>query len=61
MMRVHGFSPSGNCHKVRLLLAQLGRQEGRDYRWVEIDSSRGQTRTPLGLAGGIEGALTDRE
>lgn len=50
MMRVHGFSASGNCHKVRLLLAQLGWQEGRDYRWVEIDSSRGQTRTPEYLA-----------
>ena len=50
MMRVHGFSPSGNCHKVRLLLAQLGRQEGRDYRWVETDSARGQTRTPEYLA-----------
>lgn len=50
MMRVHGFSASGNCHKVRLLLAQLGRQEGRDYRWVEIDSSHGQTRMPEYLA-----------
>ena len=50
MMRVHGFSPSGNCHKVRLLLAQLGRQEGRDYRWIETDSARGQTRAPEYLA-----------
>jgi glutathione S-transferase len=46
MITVHGFSPSGNCHKVRLLLEQLG----RDYRWVEIDSSKGETRTPEFLA-----------
>jgi glutathione S-transferase len=30
MITVHGFSPSGNCHKVRLLLEQLG----RDYTWI---------------------------
>jgi glutathione S-transferase len=46
MITVYGFSPSGNCHKVRLLLEQLG----RDYRWIEIDSSRGATRTPEFLA-----------
>jgi glutathione S-transferase len=46
MITVHGFSPSGNCHKVRLLLEQLG----RDYRWVETDSSAGATRTPGYLA-----------
>lgn len=46
MLTVHGFSPSGNCHKVRLLLEQLG----RPYRWVETDSSAGATRTPGYLA-----------
>jgi glutathione S-transferase len=46
MINVYGFSPSGNCHKVRLLLEQLG----HDYRWVEIDSSKGETRTPAFLA-----------
>lgn len=50
MIALHGFSPSGNCHKVRLLLEQLGRREGRDYRWIETDSSRGATRTPEFLA-----------
>ncbi len=50
MITVHGFSPSGNCHKVRLLLEQLGRRDGRDYRWVETDSSQGATRTPQYLA-----------
>ncbi|WP_417473697.1 glutathione S-transferase family protein [Luteimonas mephitis] len=45
-MTVHGFSSSGNCHKVRLLLEQLG----RDYRWIEVDSSKGETRMPGFLA-----------
>jgi glutathione S-transferase len=45
-MRVYGYSVSGNCHKVRLLLAQLG----RPVEWVETDSSRGATRTPAYLA-----------
>jgi glutathione S-transferase len=43
---VHGFSPSGNCHKVKLLLEQLG----RPYRWVETRSDQGATRTPEFLA-----------
>ncbi len=46
MITVYGFSPSGNCHKVKLLLEQLG----QDYRWIETDSSRGETRTPDYLA-----------
>lgn len=46
MITVHGFSPSGNCHKVRLLLEQLG----RPYDWIETDSSTGATRTPAFLA-----------
>lgn len=50
MITVYGFSSSGNCHKVRLLLEQLGRRLDRDYRWAETDSSRGQTRTPEFLA-----------
>jgi glutathione S-transferase len=43
---VYGYSVSGNCHKVRLLLEQLRRK----YTWVEVDSSRGETRTPAFLA-----------
>jgi glutathione S-transferase len=42
MLDLYGFSSSGNCHKVRLLLEQLGRA----YRWIEVDSTRGETRTP---------------
>ena len=36
MTTVHGFPPSGNCHKVRLLLEQLG----HPYAWIETDSQR---------------------
>jgi len=39
-------STSGNCHKVRLLLEQLGTR----YDWVEVNSAEGQTRTPEFLA-----------
>ncbi|RPD85910.1 glutathione S-transferase family protein [Luteimonas sp. 100069] len=41
MNTIHGYSPSGNCHKLRLLLEQLP----LPYRWIETDSSRGATRT----------------
>ncbi len=43
---IHGMSTSGNCHKVRLLLEQLG----RPYTWIEVDSAHGDTRTPEYLA-----------
>ena len=46
MITVYGYSVSGNCHKLRLLLEQLG----REYRWIEIDSSKGESRTPEYLA-----------
>ncbi len=46
MITVYGMSTSGNCHKIRLLLEQLG----RSYRWIEIDSANGETRTPEYLA-----------
>lgn len=46
MITVYGMSVSGNCHKLRLLLEQLG----REYRWVEVDSAHGETRTPEYLA-----------
>lgn len=39
-------SSSGNCHKVRLLLQQLGAR----YQWHEVDSADGQTRTAEFLA-----------
>ncbi|MFL6593318.1 MAG: glutathione S-transferase family protein [Luteimonas sp.] len=53
MTTVHGFSPSGNCHKVRLLLEQLG----REYRWIEVDMLGGGTRTPEYLANNPNGKV----
>ena len=50
MITVYGYSPSGNCHKLRLLLSHLGRQPDRDFRWIETDSAHGATRTPDYLA-----------
>jgi len=46
MITVYGYSPSGNCHKLRMLLSHLG----REYNWVEVDSAHGATRTPEYLA-----------
>jgi glutathione S-transferase len=43
---VYGMSDSGNCYKVRLALEQLA----APYRWVEIDTGRGDTRTAEFLA-----------
>ncbi|WP_257385554.1 glutathione S-transferase family protein [Tahibacter caeni] len=45
-LTVYGMKSSGNCYKVELLLEQLG----RPYRWVEVDSAAGQTRTAQFLA-----------
>ncbi|HEY0180412.1 MAG TPA: glutathione S-transferase family protein [Dokdonella sp.] len=52
-MTVYGYSPSGNCHKLRMLLGHLG----REHRWVETDSSRGATRTPEFLAKNANGRV----
>ena len=46
MFIVFGMSDSGNCYKVRLALEQLALA----YRWVEVDTGRGETRTPEFLA-----------
>lgn len=43
---VYGMKTSGNCYKVQLALEQLG----RPYRWIEMDSASGETRTPDYLA-----------
>jgi glutathione S-transferase len=40
-MRLHDYPSSGNCYKVRLLLAQLG----RDYERVNVDIFNGDTLT----------------
>ncbi len=46
MITAYGYSPSGNCWKVKTILELTG----APFRWVEIDSSCGQTRTPEYLA-----------
>jgi len=46
MITIYGYSPSGNCHKLRMLLGHLG----REHRWIETDSAHGATRTPQYLA-----------
>ena len=45
-LTVYGMQASGNCHKVKLILEHTGRA----YRWVEVDSASGATRTPEFLA-----------
>src|SRR5688572_674885 len=42
----YGMKASGNCYKLQLLLEQLD----RPYRWVEVNSAAGETRTPEFLA-----------
>jgi glutathione S-transferase len=42
MITIYGMRASGNCYKLQLLLDQLD----REYRWVEVDSAHGATRTP---------------
>ena len=46
MVTVYGMADSGNCYKVKLALEALA----LPYRWVEVDSTRGGTRTPEFLA-----------
>ena len=46
MFKVYGMSVSGNCYKVKLLLEQLGKK----YEWHEVNSVKGETRTPEFLA-----------
>lgn len=43
---LHEFAASGNCYKIRLLLAHLGQSCTR----VEYDILKGETRTPEYLA-----------
>src|SRR5512135_2733525 len=46
VITVYGYSPSGNCHKLCMLLGHLQ----REHRWIETDSAHGATRTPEYLA-----------
>lgn len=53
MITVYGMKASGNCYKVQLLLAHLG----QEHRWVEVDSTRGETRTADFLAKNANGKV----
>ena len=46
MITIYGMRASGNCYKLQLLLDQLG----REYRWIDVDSVHGETRTSGYLA-----------
>ncbi len=46
MYTLFGNATSGNCYKVRLALAY----RGQPYRYVDVDSLHGQTRSPAFLA-----------
>jgi glutathione S-transferase len=53
MIKVYGFSLSGNCYKIKLLLNLLK----RDYLWIETNSLQGETRTPEFLSKNINGKI----
>src|SRR6266516_1525998 len=53
MLRVYGDLQSGNCYKVKLLLAQLG----RPHEWVHMDILEKQTRTPAFLSKNPNGQI----
>ena len=53
MFTVYGMADSGNCYKVKLTLEQLA----LPYRWVEVDSARGETRTLRFLAMNANGKV----
>jgi glutathione S-transferase len=46
MFTVYGDLESGNCYKLYVLLELLG----LPYRWIKLDITRGETRTPDYLA-----------
>ena len=53
MVRLYDFLPSGNGYKVRLLLRQLS----IPYELIEMDITRGETRTPGFLAKNPNGRI----
>src|SRR5437879_13453696 len=53
MLRVYGDLQSGNCYKVKLLLAQLG----RPHEWIHVDILEKRTRTPAFLAKNPNGRI----
>jgi glutathione S-transferase len=53
MLKVYGDLKSGNCYKVKLLLAQLGAQ----HEWLHTDILKGESRTPGFLAKNPNGRI----
>lgn len=53
MPTVYGMKASGNCYKVQLLLELLG----QPYRWVEVNSAAGETRSAEFLARNANGKV----
>ena len=53
MFTVYGMADSGNCYKVKLTLEQLA----LPYRWVEVDTARGETRSLKFLAMNANGKV----
>src|SRR5207245_8941694 len=53
MLRVYGDLQSGNCYKVKLLLAQLQ----RPHEWVHVDILEKQTRTSAFLSKNPNGKI----
>ena len=57
MLTVYGMADSGNCYKVKLALEQLGLA----YRWVEVSTVKGETRTAAFLARNPNGQVPTLE
>src|SRR6266568_4895058 len=53
MLKVYGDLQSGNCYKVKLLLAQLG----RPHEWVHVNILEKETRTPAFLSKNPNGKI----
>ena len=53
VVTVYGMKASGNCFKVQLVLEQTDRA----YRWVEVNSAAGETRTPQFLSRNANGKV----
>jgi len=57
MLTVYGMADSGNCYKVKLALEQLK----LPYRWVEVSTTKGETRTKDFLARNPNGQVPTLE
>ena len=57
MLTVYGMADSGNCYKVKLALEQLR----LPYRWIEVSTAKGETRTAQFLARNPNGQVPTLE